>query len=72
MGAVEAKVKQTESLRTDLLMSHIRTLEEIKAKLTPEQRQKFNINLRKRFGRHGGWRHEGKGMMPRHERSGKE
>jgi len=66
MGAVEAKIKQMESLKTDMLMSHIRTLEEIKAKLTPEQRQKFKMNLRKRVDRHGGWQHERKGMMPHH------
>jgi Spy/CpxP family protein refolding chaperone len=49
MGAVEAKLKQLESLKTDMQMSRIKTLEEIKAKLTPEQRQKFKINLRKQF-----------------------
>lgn len=66
MGAVEAKLKQLESLKTDMHMSRIKTLEEIKAKLTPEQRQKFKINLRKQFRWHGGWRHEheGKGMRP--------
>ena len=47
MGAVEAKLKQMESLRTDLHMSRIKAMEEIKATLTPEQRQKFKTNLRK-------------------------
>lgn len=61
MGAVEAKLKQMESLKTEMHMARIKALEEIKAKLTPEQRQKFKINLRKRFGWHGGCRHEGKG-----------
>ena len=62
MGAVEAKLKQAESLKTDIQMSRIKTLEEIKAKLTPEQSQKFKINMRKQFFRgHGGWRHEEKG-----------
>jgi len=64
MGAVEGKLKQMESLKTDMHMSRIKTLEEIKAKLTPEQRQKFKMNLRKQFRWHGGWRHEGKGMRP--------
>ena len=64
MGAVEAKLKQMESEKTDMHMSRIKMLEEIKAKLTPEQRQKFKINLRKQFRRHGGWRHEGKRMRP--------
>ena len=68
MGAVEAKLKQIESLKTDLHMSRIRAFEEIKAKLTPEQRQKFKTNLTRRSGRHGGWSHEGKGMMSQREK----
>ena len=68
MGAVEAKLKQIESLKTDLHMSRIRTFEEIKTKLTPEQRQKFKTNLTRRSGRHGGWSHEGKGMMSQREK----
>ncbi|MFI5295020.1 MAG: Spy/CpxP family protein refolding chaperone [Thermodesulfovibrionales bacterium] len=71
MGAVEAKLKQLESLKTDMHMSRIKTLEEIKAKLTPEQRQKFKINLRRQFRRHGGWRHEGKGMRSECAKRGK-
>jgi Spy/CpxP family protein refolding chaperone len=53
IGAVEAKLKQMESLRTDLHMSRIKAMEEIKATLTPEQRQKFKTNLRKHFRFHG-------------------
>jgi Spy/CpxP family protein refolding chaperone len=41
MKAVEAKVKQVEMLRTEMHLSHIKTMEEVKAKLTPEQRKKF-------------------------------
>jgi len=41
MKTVEAKVKQEEALRTDMHLSHIRAMEEVKAKLTPEQRKKF-------------------------------
>lgn len=41
MKAVEAKVKQEEALRTEMHLSHIRAMEEVKAKLTPEQRKKF-------------------------------
>lgn len=69
MTAVEAKVKQIESLKTDLRVSRIKALEEIKANLTPEQRKKFKMNLRRQFRLHGGWRHEhgGNGMMPQHE-----
>ena len=68
MAAVEAKLVQMASLKTDMHMSRIKALEEIKAKLTHEQRQQFKVNLRKQFGRHGGWRHEGEGMMPKHEK----
>ncbi len=64
MGAVEAKLKQMESLKTDLHMSRIKSMEEIKAKLTPEQREKLKANLRKHFRGHGGCMHGGKGMLP--------
>ncbi|MBI5102833.1 MAG: periplasmic heavy metal sensor [Nitrospirae bacterium] len=42
LQAAEAKVKQLESLKTEMKMTHIRTHEEVKSKLTPEQRKKFN------------------------------
>ena len=41
MKAVEAKVKQEEALRTEMHLSHVKAMEEVKAKLTPEQRKKF-------------------------------
>jgi Spy/CpxP family protein refolding chaperone len=41
MKAVVAKVKQIEGLRTDIQLALIKTKEEVKAKLTPEQRQKL-------------------------------
>jgi Spy/CpxP family protein refolding chaperone len=41
MKAVEAKVRQAEGLKTEMKLSHLKALEEIKAKLTPEQRKKF-------------------------------
>ena len=41
LKAAEAKVKQIESLRADMKMMHIRTHEEIKSNLTPEQKKKF-------------------------------
>jgi Spy/CpxP family protein refolding chaperone len=41
MKAVEAKVKQIEGLRADIHLALIRAKEEVKAKLTPEQRQKM-------------------------------
>lgn len=41
MNAVEAKVKQLEAMKTEMQLSHIKAMEECKAKLTPEQRKKF-------------------------------
>jgi len=41
MKAVEAKVKQSEMLRTEMHLSHIKAMEEVKARLTPEQKKKF-------------------------------
>jgi Spy/CpxP family protein refolding chaperone len=41
MKAVEAKVKQLEAMRTEMQLSHIKAMEECKAKLTPEQLKKF-------------------------------
>jgi len=41
LQAAEAKVKQIESLKTDMKMTHIRAREEIKKVLTPEQKKKF-------------------------------
>jgi len=48
MKAVEAKVKQLESMRTEMRLSHIKAREEIKAKLTPEQRKEFREMLEER------------------------
>jgi len=44
-------------MQTDLRLSHIKAREEIKAKLTPEQRKKFNESFRE----HGKGMQEGKG-----------
>lgn len=41
MKTVEAKVKQLEMMRTEMHLSHIKAMEDIKTKLTPEQRKKF-------------------------------
>ena len=41
MNAVEAALKKIASLQTDIRLSHIKAMQEIKAKLTPEQRKKF-------------------------------
>ncbi len=41
MKAVEAKVKQLEMMRTEMHLSHIKAIEYIRTKLTPEQRKKL-------------------------------
>ena len=41
MKAVEAKVKQLETMRAEMQLSHIKAVEECKTKLTPEQRKKL-------------------------------
>jgi Spy/CpxP family protein refolding chaperone len=41
MKLVEAKVKQLGMMRTEMALAHLKALEEIKGKLTPEQRKKF-------------------------------
>ncbi len=58
MGAVEAKLKKTEAMRTDMHLTHIKAMVEIKAILTPEQRKKFKEGFEGGFmmegRRHGG------------------
>ena len=46
LKAVEAKVRQLGSLRTEMHLSHIKALENIKAKLSPEQRKLLKENLK--------------------------
>ncbi|HXX58188.1 MAG TPA: periplasmic heavy metal sensor [Thermodesulfovibrionales bacterium] len=41
MKAVEAKLRQIETLETDMRLSLIKAREEVKSKLTPEQRKKM-------------------------------
>jgi len=41
MKAVEAKVKQLGTLKTEMHLSHIKAMEDCKTKLTPEQRNKL-------------------------------
>ena len=45
MKAAETTLKKIASLQTDMRLSHIKALEEIKIKLTPEQRIKFKETL---------------------------
>ena len=53
----EAKVKQIASLKTDAAMMHIQGIEDVKAKLTPEQKKKLSEMMQMRGMGHG------KGMM---------
>ncbi len=41
MNAAEATLKKIASLQTDIRLSHIKAMQEIKSKLTPEQRKKL-------------------------------
>ncbi len=65
MNAVEANLKKAESVRTDLRLSHIKAMVEIKTILTPEQRKKlkedFEAGFMKHEGRCGG---RGTGFSP--------
>jgi Spy/CpxP family protein refolding chaperone len=51
MKAAEAKIRQIEALRGDMKLMHIKAHEEVKGKLTPEQRKKFEAMTP---GMHGG------------------
>lgn len=52
MQTVEAKLKQIESLKTDIHLAHIRAIEDVKAKLTPEERKKLREIVEASFMRH--------------------
>jgi len=47
MGAVESKLKTIESLETDIRLSHIKAIEEIKSILTPDQRKQLKEMMEK-------------------------
>jgi Spy/CpxP family protein refolding chaperone len=75
MKAVEALVKKCESIRTEMLLAHIRMREEVKALLTAEQKKKLKEMLEAGHGAcgmdcgmmHGGEGHkEAKPSMPQH------
>ena len=51
MKAVASKVKQIEALRTGATMMRIQGLEDIKTKLTPEQKKKLSEMMQKRHGK---------------------
>ena len=52
----ETKVKQIASLKTEAAMMHIQGIEDVKAKLTPEQKKKLAEMMRMRGMGHGNGR----------------
>ncbi len=60
MNGVETKLNQIAAIVTDIRLSRIKAIEEVKSQLTPEQKKKFKRNLKK----HGRWEHDGMGMYP--------
>ena len=59
MKAVEASAKKNEAISTDMFLAHVRSHEEVKALLTPEQRKKFKEILEAGPGGCGMMHHEG-------------
>jgi Spy/CpxP family protein refolding chaperone len=53
MKAVEAKVKQIASLKADAALLHIQGIEDVKAKLNPEQKKKLTEMMQSK-GMEGG------------------
>jgi Spy/CpxP family protein refolding chaperone len=43
--AAEAKIRQIEAVRGDMKIMHVKAREEVKSKLTPEQRKKFEAMM---------------------------
>jgi len=50
MKAAEAKIRQIESLRSDLKILHLRAHEQVKGMLTPEQKIKLESFMEERMG----------------------
>ena len=70
MSAVEASLKKAESVRTDLKLTHIKAMEEIKSILTPEQRKKLKEDIKAGFLMHErryGGRHESMPLVRKDE-----
>jgi Spy/CpxP family protein refolding chaperone len=67
MNAAEATLKKIASLQTDMRLSHIKAMQEIKAKLTPEQRKKFK-EMREQGPMAERMMHDGMRMTPPNDR----
>ena len=75
LGALEAKVKQSEALRSALRLAVIKTKRDVLAILTPEQREKEKTQhekimheMQRSHGSTGGGMMEGKGEMRHREK----
>jgi len=54
MSAAEAKIKEIEGIKASIRILHMKSMEEIKSKLTPEQRKKISLLVEMRqMGRMG-------------------
>lgn len=62
LQAAEAIVKKLEALKSDMKILHIKTREEVKALLTPEQKKKFGSMMGMGMG-HGKGMHRGCDMQ---------
>jgi len=63
MAAVESQVKKMESLRTSMILENIKARQEIKSKLTPDQRKKLKELIR------NSWQGQPKSGMHKGKRS---
>jgi protein CpxP len=68
LGAIEAKLKQSEDMQVALRMTSIKTRRDVMALLTPEQRAKEKAEHEKIMQQHkeGGSRSHGSGMVSPH------
>lgn len=62
LNAAEAAVKKIEGMKSEKRMLHIKTMEEIKASLTPEQKKKFVSTMGMGMGMGMCKKGQGKGM----------
>lgn len=73
LGQVETVLKRLEGLRTELRLARLKTIEQGKAVLTPEQRQKLDALTRQGAGaRHGAGMAGDRGMAEMHRFMGSE
>ena len=64
LSKIEAKVREIEKLRADGRVAQIRTMEQSRQVLTPEQREKLRTLLAERWQQHRGGQPGMRGMTP--------